>query len=327
MGRPVKESQHLLDGEEQNIGNSSTIHPEAGPPGGSATTVPQTNPPRLIQLTGPSPRGQTTSIVVTASRLPTNQNPTPGYPGPITGIVELGNGGRFTRVEFDVPLGTFVGSIAAPAPASEPQDGGVIVTVPTGVLRVYTRYDNLLIAPLLNTNGLVMLADVQGVPRQGPGGPVTLLPGPPPLVIPAEPVLPKAMAAYFTRHFARAFKTIYCYVGRIVFPALTPTAVTVSSSPVPPGPLQPALYCLPAFARSLKVLRQPITSSLIVTLYDGCSNVGSTGGGIEQYTVAAGAASPTIPIVGQERIVGIASASADPANQVTFLALACEVGI
>jgi hypothetical protein len=324
MGREINEPTHLLDNAEQNLGNSVIVAPQArNPPTQLATTIRQTNPPRILQLSGPSTKGQTTSIVVTASRLNTNQNPYPGYPGPITGIVAFGNGGQFTTVEFDVPIGSFIGDLTNPVPASEPRDGGSIITVPTGVLRVYTRYDNLLIEPLLSTNGLVMLADVQGVDRQGPGGPVSLPIGPPPVVLPAEPVLTRAMAAYFSRHFSRAYKTLYCYVGSPA--ALGPTPAIVSSRLAPA--LSPALYCLPAFAQSIKILRQPATASLIVSLYDGCSNPGSTGGGIEQYTVAAGAASPTIPIVGQERIVGVQSATADAVNRVTYLAIACEVGV
>ena len=89
------------------------------------------------------------SIVFTAARVVGASNPNPGYAGPITGLVEFGNGGRFTRVEFDVPLGPYLGTFQGAAVASEPQDGGVIVTVPTGVLRAYARYDNLLVQPIL----------------------------------------------------------------------------------------------------------------------------------------------------------------------------------
>jgi hypothetical protein len=310
MGREVKEPKHLLDAEEQNIGNSALVMPQAG----LATTLPQTNPPRLIQLTGPSTRGQTTSVVVTAARPSSSQNPNPGYPGPITGVVEFGNGGRFTKVEFDVPVGPFVGNVLAALEASEPSDGGVIVSVPTGVLRVYTRYDNLLIAPLLNFNGLVALADVQGVVRVGPGGPVNF---PAPIgTIPAEPVLTKAVAAYFTRHFARAYKTLYCYVGDVSGGG-PPVAVRVSSD----GPLgsEPAYYALPAFAQSLKILRMPL-AGLDVFLHDGIKIV-------DQIAIAAGVTAPTIPLVGHEHIVLIRSTAVPPGDTVRMLALCCEVGV
>lgn len=310
MGRPVHEAKHLLDGEEQNIGNSALVLPQAG----LATTIPQTNPPRLIQLTGPSTRGQTTSVVVTAARPPSSQNPNPGYPGPITGVVEFGNGGRFTRVEFDVPVGPFVGDVLAALPASEPSDGGAIVTVPTGVLRVYTRYDNLLLAPLLNFNGTIALADVQGVVRVGPGGPVNF---PAPIgTIPPEPVLTKAMAAYFSRHFARAYKTLYCYVGDVSGGG-PPVQVRVSSNG--PAGSEPAYYALPAFAQTLKILRMPL-AGLDVFLHDGVHIV-------DQIAIAAGATAPTIPLVGHEHIVLIRSTALPPGDTVRLLALCCEVGV
>ena len=306
----IADKTPLLENAEQNIGNSEIVRPQAG----LTTTIPQTNPPRLLQLNGGSAAGQTISIVVTAARLPSNQNPTPGYPGPITGIVEFGNGGRSTSVEFDVPVGPFVGDVLAALPASEPSDGGVIVTVPTGVLRVYTRYDNLLIAPLLNTNGMVALADVQGVVRVGPGGPVNF---PPPLgTIPAEPVLAKAMAAYFSRHFSRAYKTLYCYVGDVSGGG-PPVPVRVSSNG--PAGSEPAYYALPAFAQTLKILRMPL-AGLDVFLHDGVKIV-------DQITIAAGVTAPTIPLVGHEHIVLIRSTAVPPGDTVRLLALCCEVGV
>jgi len=186
MGFQKHVPQHLLDTDaDQNIGNSALLQPQQG---AAATTIPNTNPDRILQLSGPSKRAQTTSIVFTASRVVGANNPNPGYAGPITGILEFGNGGRFTKVEFDVPLGPFLGTFQGAAAASEPQDGGVIVTVPTGVLRAYARYDNLLVQPLLGLPTQSMAQNLK-VPFVGPGGPI-LPPAPPAQQAPAEPVAP-----------------------------------------------------------------------------------------------------------------------------------------
>lgn len=310
MGRNTDaDSTPLLKNAEQNIGNSETILPQVGP----VTTIPITNPQRIIDLGGGSAAGQTTSVVVTVSRIVGEQNPNPGYPGPITGVIEFGNGARFTRAEFDVPVGPFLGSTQQAAVATEPQDGGIIITVPTGVMRVYTRYDNLLIAPLLNfPTTTVCLADVQGVPRQGPGGPVTL-PTTPSTIIPPEPVLAKAMVSYFSRHFSRAYKTIYCYVGKVG--GMGSIQVLVSS--VSPS-INPCSYTLPAFARSLKVQRLPLTSALTLQLSDGINIV-------NQYDIPAGSSAPEIQLTGRENIALLQSKTIN--DTVYLLALACEVGI
>jgi len=302
MGRESKEPAHLLDTDaDQNIGNSTILQPQAG----AATVIPETNPPRLLQLTGPSRRGQTTSIIFTASRIVGNDNPTPGYAGPITGVVEFGNGGRFTRVEVDVPIGPYLGTFQAASQASEPQDGGTIVTVPTGVLRTYCRYDNLLCQPNLNLPTR-STAQILGVPFIGPGGPRT---DTTPVTVPAEPVLVKSMAAYFSRHFSRSYKTQYCYVGQ---PGIPPQPIAIGQ----------ALYCIPAHAKSVRVMRDPMTAALFVDLFDGINFM-------ERYAIAGGPGvinSPLIPLVGNETVIEISS-QAPPADAMIFLALVYEIGI
>jgi hypothetical protein len=300
MGREIKEPKHLLDTEaEQNIGNSAVLQPQSG----LATTIPQNNPARILDLTGPSQRGQTTSVVFTASRILGEG----GYAGPITGVVEFGNGGRFTRVEVDVPIGPYLGFFQGALPSSEPQDGGAIVSVPTGVLRAYCRYDNLLIQPSLGAAPYAF-AEKIGVSFIGPGGPHTDVPAPG-TIVPPEPVMAKAMAAYFSRHFSRAYKTQYCYVGD------NPGGVPIPAQTIGSGQ---AIYCVPAFAKSLKVLRWPITAALDVYLYDGIQ-------ALDQIAIASGTA-PTIQLVGNENIVMIASTPPGP-NAVTFLALCYEIGV
>lgn len=317
MGREVKESQHLLDNAEQNIGNSAIVVPQIGPGGPtvpSATTIPQTNPARILQLSGPSSKGQTTSVVMTASRLVKGpSNPNPGFAGPITGVIEFGNGGRSTRVEFDVPIGPFIGTVLAALPASEPQDGGVIVTVPTGVLRAYARYDNLLIAPALNTN--LALAQMHSVQFLGPGGPVAFPVAPPNNIGFAEPIQAKAMAAYFSRHTSRTYKTLYLYIAALG--GMGGISIPVNDGTGSPSPVS---YCLPAFARSVKVLRLPLTAALTCTLHNGVTAV-------DEFEVPAGASAPIIPIIGNENIITIRSKTYTPVDEVEFLALTCEVGI
>ena len=296
MGRSEGDFKHLLDtNADQNIGNSTILQPQAGYGG---TTIPQTNPARLLQLTGPSRTGQTTSVVFTASRIVGADNPRPGLPGPITGIVEFGNGARFTRAEFDVPIGPYLGWQGNPIASTEPQDGGVVVTVPTGVLRAYVRYDNLLIQPLLGlptTN----LADSLHVPLVGPGGPNSLLNAP------AEPVLAKSMAAFYTRHYSKLYKTNYLYVGDH----------GVAAQQIPSG----TLVCIPPFARAVKVLRTDSTSmpSMTINLWDGAHIT-------ERIVIPAGS-SPSIEISGNVNVVEVKSTA--NTDTVTFLALCYEIGL
>ena len=315
-----REPKHLLDAAEQNVGNSAIVYPQIGPNGptvGSGTTIPISNPPRLLQLSGPSSKGQTTSIAMTASRIVGEKNPSPGYPGPITGIVEFGNGGQSTKVEFDIPVGPFVGKVSAAAPASEPQDGGVIITVPTGVLRCYARHDNLLISPTLNTINNPSLATLQGVPFIGPGAPISLPVAPPSNYFPAEPVLAKAMASYFSRHTSTVYKTLYLYQGYLTGAGYT--LATVSQLP-PPDIIEPVYYCLPAFAISVKILRLPLTAALTCRLNNGIYDT-------DEYNIPAAASAPIIPILGNENVISLASATNGAGDQVSFLAIVCEIGI
>lgn len=297
MGRDVTaDTTPLLNNAEQNIGNSEVVRPQDG----TATILPQTNPQRIIMLTGGSAVGQTTTVTMTAARLlPGPENPNPGLAGPITGVVEFGSGARSTRVEFDVPCGPYIGYVSQASNATEPQDGGTMVTVPTSVIRAYARYDNLLIAPVLNTTPPQSLAQLFGLPFFGPGGPTGF-----PLV-PPQPMLVKAMAAYFTRPRSKAYKTVYLYVANLSGPQ--PINVNVRQ-----------FFCLPAFTKTLKVLRQPLASAVNIVLHDGIRIV-------DQINVLGNAACPTIDIIGQECVVGIQSPL--NADSYTFLALVCEIAI
>jgi hypothetical protein len=327
MTRPTHEPKHLLDVDaEQNIGNSATLLPQDGSGPSYGTVTPQTNPDRLLMLSGPSKTAQTTSVVVTAARLTGDAiNPSPGYAGPVTGIVEFGNGGRFTRVEFDVPVGPFVGAFEGASKNTEPQDGGTVVTVPSGVLRVYARYDNRLIQPVVFDNpqvqsivqasfgtSQVSLAQLLQVPFAGPGGPVP--PSANPLFqAPAEPVLVKAMAAYYTRHFAHLYKTQYCYVSA---PGTPPQYINPSLNSI-------AQYCVPAFARNVQVLRYPVTAALTVELFN---SLYSSPGTVPLNAVSVPSNQcPVIPIVGHTNVIRVTSATSN--DKVSLLALCYEIGL
>ena len=324
MGRDVtSDTTPLLKNADQNIGNSTILYPQAGTVG---VVIPTTNPPRLLNLTGGSAVGQTVSVVMTVSRiLQGNDNPNPGFPGPITGIIEFGNGGRFTKIEFDLTVGPFAGSINEASSAVEPQDGVTIVTVPTGVLRVYARYDNLLLAPLIGTNPPISHAQLTrdvlpfpGLPIVGPGGPLTVTnsappPAPATLLIPPEPVLVKAMVAYFTKTRSKVYKTINCYISPEI---AAPPSILIGTPSVSDIALFPgyAFWALAPFTRQVTVQRFGGVA-ISILIHDGIRPT-------DYITVGAGAPNPVIDIVGNQNLIGIQATS--PVN---MLKLVCEVGV
>ena len=335
MGRnTTADKTPLLDDAEQNIGNSAIVQPQAGSAG---TVIPQIIKDRIIQLQGGSAAGQTTTVVMTASRIVGADNPSPGFPGPITGVIEFGNGGRSTKVEFDVPVGPFDGSINQASNAVEPQDGAVVVTVPTSVVRAYARYDNLLLAALLGTDPPISQAQAAGVVPVGPGGPLwcAIIPTPPPppapqsILVPPEPVMVKAMAAYFSKAVSKVYKTLNCYItSETTAPAvpppdaLPPVAIFINGT----GAAQIAGYAnysfwvLPTLTKRVKILRFPDTTALDVLLHDGVRPV-------DYIEITAGTA-PTIDIVGNQNIIGITTSTASHgSNKVSMLKLVCELGI
>ena len=137
----------LLDDVDQNIGNSSVFQPQALPPMQYFTAKPQslTNNSRLLNLTSQSKSGQSITVVMTVARLVN----TPGWAGPITGIIEFGNGSVTTQIEFDIPFGPYIGTLEGTSQSEEPHDSGAVVQVPTGVVRAFVRYDNAFITPEL----------------------------------------------------------------------------------------------------------------------------------------------------------------------------------
>lgn len=287
--RSGKSGTRLLDDAENNVGNSTILYPEILPPGQNFTTVKQSNPPRVLNLTADSKSGQSITVVMTAARQ-ANQS---GHAGPVTGIIEFGNGTQFTRIEFDVPIGPYIGDYLNVLPGTQPDDSGAVIQVPTGIVRAYFRYDDAYITP-----------DLSGVAVHSPSPTLlaptyldqsTVLPRP----LAPTPLVVKAFANYFGRHHTKLYKTLYL---------LNDTAA-VNMIPVP--------YALPPFAKSLQVIRSPLATAMSVTLSDLI-------GGDEIYDIPASTTSPIIPVTGNQntfflKTVGVGAS-------ITFLKVVCEIG-
>jgi hypothetical protein len=317
--RAGKTGVKLLADADMNIGNSNIIQPAVSV-SNVGTVLPNPSPPRILNLTGKSSLGQTTTVAIGASRIAQGaNNPLPGFAGPLTGIIEFGSGGRDTKVEIDLPIGPFMGSLNAVSSSEQTQDGGVMITVPTSVLRVYARYDNLLLSPVLGTEDNAYptgkpLAIVGGnnAPIVGPGGPSTVVDPQGQLVnIPAEPVQVKAMAAYYAKTGrSRAYKTLYLYCSNDPL-----TGIVVQSPTIIGGFSNFAFFSLPAYCKTVKVLRFPDLTNIEMVLHNGIRPV-------DYYNFTGGTSAPIVDVEGGECIVGLKTAA-----QVTFLALACEIGV
>ena len=219
---------------------------------------------------------------MTAALPPRETGASGGVGGPVTGIIEMGNGTQSTRVEFDIPIGPYLGNPRAVLAGSEPQDSGAVVQVPTGIVRAYARYDNAYVTP-----------DINGYAFGGPGSPAfPLFPGAGPFAPNLGTPIPlnvKAYAAYYGRHFSRLYKTQYLYVGN----ATTP----VSFTSIGIGPT----YAIPAFAKSVQVIPVPavsLTIQLIDTIPYG-SNAANKSPFVERYVITAGTY-PVFAIAGND---------------------------
>jgi hypothetical protein len=310
--RSGKTGVRLLDDGENNVGNATKINPQILPTGEELTTIKQSNPPRVLNLTAASKSGQSMTVVMAASRL-NDQN---GVAGPITGILEFGNGTQSTKVEFDVPLGPYQGNIDGVDQGTQPEDGGAIIQIPTGVLRAYARYDNAYITPNLQGHAFGQPGSASSpLPANaGPFAPGHANPVPPSTVPPdVAPVNVKAFAAYYGRVHSKLYKTLYLYNGSTAVPVPFGTPITgvnvLSTFPIPP------------FAKSVQVIRTPYTSAMILLLSDLVSLSGSGLGG---YNHIPSGPCPTIPIIGNQTIIGVSSAS--NADTVSAVSLVFEIG-
>jgi len=310
--RSGKTGVRLLDDGENNVGNATKINPQILPSGEALTTIKQSNPSRVLNLTAASKSAQSMTIVMTASRL----NAQSGVAGPITGILEFGNGTQSTKVEFDVPIGPFSGDIDGVAAGTQPEDGGAIIQVPTGVLRAYARYDNAYITPNLPgyAFGQQGSASYPIPANAGPFSPGHGIPDPVTHVLPdVAPVNVKAFAAYYGRVHSKLYKTLYLYNGDVANPV--PFGTPISGVDVK------NTFPIPPFAKSVQVIRTPYTSAMILLLSDLVSLSGSGLGG---YNHIPSGPCPTIPIIGNQTIIGVSSAS--NADTVSAVSLVFEIG-
>ena len=317
--RSGKTGTGLLDDGENNVGNATTIEPQILPAGLEFTTNKQ-QPinGRVLNLTAEAKKGQSVTVVMTAAR-PSNRN---GGSGPLTGIIEFGNGTQSTAIEFDVPVGPFVGDFLNVAQGTQPEDSGAVIQVPTGVLRAYARYDNAYITP-----------EIYGYAFGGPGSPSPFPPasnigpyapnlgfpyGTPldPTPRPPCPLQVKAFANYFGRHHTKLYKTQYLYIGSNV----APVAFT---QPGNTGGF--AIYMIPPFAKSVKVVPFPAVS-MTIRLNDQVaigSDTPSTFILEETYVITAGTY-PEIPITGNNNTILVQSTAAG--DKVSGLKLVYEIG-
>lgn len=314
--RSGKSGIRMLDDGEPNIGNAVTLMPQVLPtplPPANPLYLPWTKikqgaPPRLLNLTGHSKTGQSMTIVMTCAR----QQNSAGVAGPVTGVIEFGNGTQNTRIEFDIPFGPYAGSITGDPlinvqAGTQPEDGIAAIQVPTGIVRAYARYDNCYLTP--NIRGYVfgefMPAAPPTIHSDVPAIPTISGPFPPNQVYPTDPTtnpspyscpaIVRAFSAYFGRIHSKLYKTLYLYNGNSAQPAAFGTTITKLQAN--------QTWAIPAGAKSVTVNRTPLSSSMTILLSDlTCISGAGIGGYI---VIPGGQPSPTIPIIGNQTLIGI----------------------
>jgi hypothetical protein len=319
--RSGKTGTRMLDDSDNNIGNSVILQPQELPPGQLYTPLPQaiTNNGRLLNLTASSRNGQSMTVVMTGAKVNNAQSAV----GPMTGLIEFGNGSTFTRIEFDIPIGpSFGGFGLGSANTVSPQDSGAVIQVPASTLRVFGRYDNAYVTP-----------EIYGFVFGGPGSATdyTTTPSHPRApnyhnLVPNDnrpspaPMNVRAFANYFGRIRNKLYRTHYIYNGDVGGAA----AVTFTEV------FQPCLYYIPPFAKTVQVIRQPQSAALVVHLYDQLPTISPASPAAnfpsEDYDIATGALSPVIPITGNTNTIGIESKSGGNADKVDFVKLVYEIG-
>jgi hypothetical protein len=295
--RSGKTGTGLLDDSDLNVGNAAKILPAALPavlpnPNKQYITKPVlANNSRLLNLTSSSRKGQSMTIVMTAARVAG----TNGFAGPMTGIIEFGNGATSTKIEFDIPIGPYVGNQVQVQLGDDPQDSGAVIQVPAGAVRVFARYDNTYLTP-----------DVAGgIPFDNLAIALVAAPN----VDTPAPVNVKAFANYFGRVFSKLYKTQYLYIST--------HGLTRQFN---------STYIIPPFAKSVRVIRIPESAALTVTIGDNLPGFPVAGFMFEQqYSIPSGTC-PRIPIEGTDCRINIQSASANPADTVAAVKLVYEIG-
>ena len=135
-GRPLSQSnegRQLLDGAELNAGASFIVspNPQAGLPG---------NLVRILDLHADSKEGRVITVTMSQQSVPSGFITT----GPVRGLIEFGNGGAISTVEFDIPPPDCLATFFTGTPTNIPlffKNSGVSLSVPAGSIRVYARND------------------------------------------------------------------------------------------------------------------------------------------------------------------------------------------
>lgn len=300
--------KRLLDNAETNIGNqvSYPSNPLAG-----IVISPDRNPQRILDLTAASNTGQIITVGMSAFSNPPNT--TNAFAGPFTGVVEYGNGGISTRVEFDVP----VNQIAPGDTPSNAKDGNVLITVPGGTLRVYGRDDSNLVTPSFQFTPAPAVQFGMPASLGGIGGGTDNIPrgfgpwsaGPDATIGGAI----KAHATYATRadgQGSRVTKTVWVY-----------NTDTGNGSLINEGAGTPALYFVPPMAKTVQVFRNAFatnTPACAVKL-----DVRDQTGIMERFAIAAGVVSPIFELPGGVVMIGVETTTAN----INTFALVFEIGI
>lgn len=285
------EKAHLLMDADQNIGNELIILTPnvTNPP----LTIPTQNPDRLINLNAASKAGQMVTVFIGASA----NTKAPGLPSSfMTAVIEFGNGSRFTSLELDIPMGPFqLTNIFGTGIPTTAFIGGALLTVPAGTLRVYARSDATLVTP--NSFGTLPIAAGLGVePPQDQ----------------AHPTIVTSFAGYYTRATNSA-PTKTLWLGRT---RSATRFITVAG-------INPGVYSIPAFAKTIRILRDPIaTTAITFELVDaGLDSV------LDTIAIPAGTRSETYKIPGNASFFQFVAGTTDPVPAGTTIQAIFELEI
>lgn len=344
-----RENAHLLDAGDTVIGNLiSPLGLNGSWNGNQVILNPVPNPDRIIDLTAESKSGQMVTIALTAfcaPVAPSNAFPQstffPYIGGPATARIEFGNGAQYSAVEVDVPVTINPATYNNPNfPTSYQQggplspEGGTLVTLPGGVLRVYGRNDSNLITPSLQYAGtgfgipVIFGGPFNGtlnIPRGvGPwwnGFTDTSFPALTPDQTIPVPVSMKATVVYYTRPTGvlnRNTKTIWIY-----------NSLPGNAANIETGGGGPAIYMIPAFAKSVRVWRNETDANgtingpvcdVTLSFYDSLLYQGMP---MEQFKIAAGANGGDFELPMTAVAIGIKTGTA----AITSCALVFEIGV
>jgi hypothetical protein len=182
-------------------------------------------------------------------------------------------------------------------------DSGAVIQLPTSIIRAYFRYNNAFVQPQVNGTAFGVFPALPAVSAPQP-------PNPEPL-----PLAVKAFAAYFGRIHNKLYKTQYLYAGKsIVNPVPFSTFDGTNYNGV--------LYCIPPFAKSVRLIRVPTSASMTVELW----NQTNAGGRVDaSYVIASGALSPIMPIEGNMNLISIKSTTQNAGDEVSGVRLVYEI--